>query len=86
MVRASSGDMNSTELQRLLERCWTINDLSEVFRVSGMTIHNWRTFRGLPALVIPGDSRPALRFIPNEVLKWAKDNDVKVYSRTVHKA
>lgn len=80
MARTSSVDMNSTELQRLLERCWTIHDLSEMFQVSGMTIHNWRAYRGLPALVIPGDSRPALRFVPSEVRKWAKENGVKVHN------
>jgi hypothetical protein len=72
-------EINGVELQKLLERCWTINDMVEKFRVSGMTIHNWRNFRGLPAVVIAGEVRPALRFMPHEVVEWAKTNNVTMY-------
>jgi hypothetical protein len=72
-------EINGAELQKLLASCWTINDMVERFRVSGMTIHNWRNFRGLPAVVITGEVRPALRFIPSEVTAWAKTNNVKMY-------
>ena len=79
MIKIRGVEVNGGELQKVLERCWTINDMVERFKVSGMTIHNWRNYRNVPAVVIPGESRPALRFIPNEVIAWAKDHDVKMY-------
>lgn len=74
-------EVTGADLQKLLERCWTIQDLQDRFRVSGMTIHNYRNYRGLPAVVIPGDVRPALRFIPNEVAAWAKTNGIKMHPK-----
>lgn len=82
MVKVNGMELGTVELQRFLERCWTIADMVEVFRVSKMTITNWRTQRGLPVIVIPGDDRPALRFVPAEVLAWAKANNVKTYGST----
>lgn len=70
-------DMSSTELQKAINRCWTIADLVERCGVTGMTIHNWRK-RGLPVVSIKGRGRPALRFVPSEVIKWARQNDVDI--------
>lgn len=67
------------KLQQEMEAVWTVGDVAERFRVTTMTIHNWREHRGLPALVIPGNGRPALRFIPHDVEVWAKANDVQIF-------
>lgn len=78
-----NGNMNmilsSKELQKALDKCWSIQDLEKLFKVSGMTIHNWRAKRGLPAIVIAGRSRPALRFVPSEVWEWGRTNDVPMH-------
>ncbi len=79
-------EMSGAELQRFLDKCWTINDMIAAFRVTGMTIHNWRTQRGLPAIVISGDRRPALRFMPSEVAEWARQNDVPMHNRAAQRA
>ena len=77
-IKINGVEVSGEEMQKALERCWTINDMVERFGVSGMTIHNWRNYRDLPALVIPGSDRPALRFMPSEVIKWAKANDIQM--------
>lgn len=71
--------MKSNALQKRLTDCWNTQDLMRRFRVTAMTIHLWRDQRGLPAVIIPGDKRPTIRFIPEEVQKWAKDNNVIMY-------
>jgi len=71
--------MTSKELQATINRCWTISDLEKRFRVTGMTIHNWRNNRGLPAVVIKSETRPAIRFVPDDVRAWATTNSVKMY-------
>jgi len=59
-------------LQKELNACWTVQVMSSIFEVSTTTIHDWRRDLNLPAVVIPGESRPALRFVPSEVKVWAK--------------
>lgn len=66
-------------LTRDLEALWTTEKLARTFQVSPMTLWVWRTKRGLPQLELPGRKRPAVRFIPEEVRRWAKDNKVKMY-------
>ena len=65
-------------LQTQLNRLWTQNDLADKFGVTGMTIHLWRNNRGLPTIVIPGKARDAVRFAPEEVRRWARENNVKM--------
>lgn len=72
--------MNSKALERALRDCWTVSDLQKRFRKSGMTIHLWRVNRGLPAVVIEGSGRAAIRFIPEEVRAWAEKMEQKMYS------
>lgn len=76
---ARSSNVESRRLQRLLKRCWTIQEVSQLFQVSRMTIHNWRATKGFPDVVITGDARPALRFVPKDVLAWAKKNNVTTH-------
>ena len=69
--------MRSKKLQSELDKLWTCQDLRRRLRVkdrapSMMTIHLWRKHKGLPSIVIKGDSRPSVRFVPEEVRSWAK--------------
>ena len=62
-----------------------LHGAKRMLRVSGQTIYNWRTKTGpherpLPALLIPGTGRPALRFVVSEIEQWAKENRKKVYA------
>lgn len=66
------------KLQDTLAGLWTVQDLRRMFRVTPMTIHNWRKRRALPTIYIPGTVRPALRFIPGDVMPWAKRNNVPI--------
>ena len=68
-----------------VRRLWTLRDLTKVFHRSMQTILNWRAQNGgLPCIEIPGSLRPAVRYDPKEVLKWAKDNDKTVYQIIKH--
>ena len=71
--------MTTGALQKKLNELWNTQDLMSRFRVTAMTIHLWRENRGLPALVIPGDKRDTVRFIPLDVQNWARVNDVPMY-------
>jgi hypothetical protein len=67
------------QLQNQLRALWTTADVCRVLKVTSMTVITWRQTRGLPALEVPGSKRPAIRFVPNDVLAWAKRNDVPTY-------
>ncbi len=79
-MKVNGIELSGAELQRFLDKCWTINDMVEVFRVTSMTIFNWRKMRSLPTVEIQGDGRPALRFMPNEVTAWARKNGIKMHT------
>jgi hypothetical protein len=66
--------MNSTELQKALKGLWTVQTLCQKYRVTPMTIRLWRVKEGLPAVVIEGEKRPTLRFVPSEAKAWMKSN------------
>lgn len=65
------------DLQKQMDDLWTTRDLHLIFGREPMTIHLWRR-KGLPAIVIPSDQRPAIRFVPVDVIAWAKKNNIKV--------
>lgn len=66
--------MTSVELQRQMDDLWAVQDVCEVYGVTPMTVHLWRRDRNppMPAVVIPGVKRPAVRFVESEVRAWAK--------------
>lgn len=64
--------MTTEALQRQLDRLWTSIDVEKFFNVSPMTVHLWRKKDGLPAVVIKGDKRPSIRFVPKDVQAWAR--------------
>lgn len=64
--------MNSTTgLQKAINRTWSTQQLCRRHGVTPMTIHAWRA-RGLPAIEVKGDRRPAIRFVPKEANLWIK--------------
>jgi hypothetical protein len=74
--------MKSKAIQKQVDGLWTVGDLRHRFRVTGMTVHLWRTNRGLPAVVIGGGLRPTIRFVPAEVRTWAKSVGLEMYEGT----
>ena len=53
--------------------------LQKLFGKSSITLELWRKNKGLPFVVIPGDGRPAIRFVLADVLAWAKANSVPTF-------
>lgn len=67
------------QLQKQLQALWTTADVCRILRRTSMTVHTWRQTRGLPALEVPGSKRPAIRFVPDDVYAWARNNEVDTY-------
>lgn len=65
-------------LEKALSELLTIKQLCKMFRVSEMTVYTWKRYRGLPVITVPGDARPAIRFLPEEVRQWAKREGIAV--------
>jgi hypothetical protein len=70
--------MKSAELQALLNKTWTTSDLSAMFGVTDMAIYWWRKHKELPAIEIGGGDRATIRYVPTEVMAWAKANRIKI--------
>lgn len=68
--------MRTRRLQQQLTDLWTVEEVARKFGVTTMTIHNWRNDKGLPSIVIPGTDRPAVRFVPDDVRKWAREQKI----------
>ena len=66
-------------LQQQLSELWTVNDICARYGVTKMTVFLWRRDRGLPAVVIEGEKRPSIRFVPDDVKAWARANNVKSF-------
>jgi hypothetical protein len=71
--------MRSAELTKVLDECWTTQELTRKFRVTAMTINTWRRQKDLPCIPIRGDVRPSLRFVPDEVRAWAKAHNIEIH-------
>lgn len=65
------------QLQRQLDELWTMTDVCKVLGRTSMTIHNWRRDRKLPAVEVQGHKRPAIRFVPADVLEWARQHGIE---------
>lgn len=63
----------TAQLQRELRGLWTVQDVCERYGVTAMSVHLWRE-RGLPTLVLEGEKRPAIRFVPTDVREWRKQS------------
>lgn len=70
---------NQASIQQYLSSLVTPAALRRMFGCSEMTLLDWRRNKGLPAYVIPGESRPAIRFDLKQVRQWAKANGKKLH-------
>lgn len=61
----------TAQLQASVDRLWAAQDVAQAAGVTVMTVHLWRA-RGLPAVVLPGLARPAVRFVPADVADWCR--------------
>lgn len=77
--------MNSAQIQRQLDGLWTAQDVCAEYGVTAMTVHLWRA-KGMPAVVIPGQKRPAIRFVRQEVQSWARTQGIRPAHERVRKA
>lgn len=70
--------MKTNELQQALNGLWTVKDLARRSRRTPMTIHQWRKKRIDPlcAVIMRGNKRPAVRFVPADTRAWAKRNQI----------
>lgn len=68
--------LETAKLQKLINGLWTAQDVCERWGVTAMTVHLWRD-KGLPAVVIPGYARDAVRFVPADVRDWTKKNSIE---------
>lgn len=74
--------MRSEQLQSQLDGLVSTQHLMAVFNVTDMTIYLWRRHRGLPAIVIPGKGRNAVRYVMQDVVAWAEKNNIPMTIRT----
>lgn len=59
-----------------VERLWTVEDVAAYLRVSKATVYFWRSEgRGGPPGRLIGKH---LRFVPDEVQNWVKEQSVEV--------
>jgi hypothetical protein len=74
------GFATTEQIQHALDkaRLWTTEDLLTRLPVTSMTITNWRNHKQFPAVVISGEERPSLRFVPKDVATWARANGYSV--------
>jgi hypothetical protein len=73
--------MSRAEFQKGLDKLITAAEVRRALGISTMTLHIWRRRRGLPTVVIPGEGRNTIRFLPDEVADWAKQNGEKFRNR-----
>lgn len=62
----------SEVLQSTFDRLLTVTDVMRIFNVTNMTVYTWRMERGLPTVMIRGDTRDSVRFHPADVSEWAE--------------
>ena len=71
--------IKSRQLQAQLASLWSSQEVARLFGVTPMTIWLWRENRGLPKVELKGTARPAIRFVPEDVLAWAKARQIRMY-------
>lgn len=60
------------------EKLWTSKELCEIFDKHVVTIIDWKKNKDLPFIALRDDSKhKAIFFIKEEVIAWAKENDVE---------
>ena len=64
-------------LNRQFRDLWTVNDLCAALSVTPVTVHTWRKNKDLPTVILPGNLRDTVRFVPEEIETWARANDLQ---------
>jgi hypothetical protein len=66
------------KIQAQFNHLWTTQNLCRLFGCTPMTITNWRRNKDLPTIIIPGGLKPTVRFVPQDILRWARRNKIGV--------
>jgi hypothetical protein len=64
--------LSSNRLRKELDDLLTTRELARRFKVSTMTIYNWRRYQKLPVIIIDATNKHAVRFHQGDVNKWAR--------------
>jgi hypothetical protein len=77
MARASTKDIQR-DVDRLLVRLLTTEDLCRMFKRSVMMIHNYRTREHdpLPVVLMPGR---VVGYVRDDVIAWARRNNIHIH-------
>ena len=76
---------SETEPSKQLANFLTIADLTTLFNVTPMTIHNWRRTAGLRAYRLGLGDKPVTLFYKPEVVVWAKQQGKDLTTLVVDK-
>jgi len=72
-------DLPPTKVANLL----VTEDMMKMFDRTYMTIYSYRKNKNMPFVSIPGakSKNVAVRYVYADVVKWAKDNDIKIVKK-----
>ena len=74
LVLKSSPGSNETVLEGLM----TARDVSTLFNRKLVTLELWKK-QGMPYVRIKGDDRDTIRFVLQDLIKWAQDNRKRLH-------
>lgn len=74
----------AAKINKMLEGLWTVHDMRREFGVCEMTLYNWRHTLALPVVVLPNRSKPAVRFVPEEIERWARQRGIEMRKKPPH--
>jgi hypothetical protein len=66
------------QIQYQIARLLTTKQLAQRLQVTQMSISNWRRYRGLPHIAVPGDRWPTYRYVQQDVDRWAKQRGINL--------
>ena len=58
----------------------TTKQISKMFGVTTMTIHNWRNNKKMPCTHLEGGEKPPVRFDEGAVMHWAESQGIPIAS------
>ncbi len=73
--------LSSRRLREQLAGLWTQNDIAARTGKTAMAVYLWtqRVKDPLPYIPIPGFKKDSVRFVPEEVRRWCKRNDMELH-------
>ena len=69
--------MNTKAVQKIVDQLWTTGDLTRMTGKTSMTVVHWYKRYGLPVVILVGDRKAAIRFVPHDARVWAERRGVK---------